>query len=92
VAQYFDWLAHLLTSPGKQMQLVEKAFLKSTRLAIYISPAATTPTFRHASRRCRKIGGFNQKRGSMALQRDLSVLSAHPARLHNATTGVVGVL
>ncbi len=30
---YLDWLTHLASSPGKQLQLVEKAFRKSTRFA-----------------------------------------------------------
>lgn len=32
---YFDWLTHLVASPGKQMRLVEKALRKSTRLATF---------------------------------------------------------
>ncbi len=32
---YVDWLAHLALSPGKQLQLVEKAARKSARLTLY---------------------------------------------------------
>ena len=30
---YLDWATHLTSSPGKQIQLIEKAFRKSTRFA-----------------------------------------------------------
>ena len=34
---YFDWLAHLAVSPGKQMQLVEKAVRETVRLIVNMS-------------------------------------------------------
>jgi polyhydroxyalkanoate synthase len=34
-AAYTDWAAHLMTAPGKQIQLVEKAAKKAIRLANY---------------------------------------------------------
>jgi polyhydroxyalkanoate synthase subunit PhaC len=43
---YFDWLAHLVTSPGKQMQLVENAAHAGARFAAYVAQAvidANTP-------------------------------------------------
>ena len=39
-ALYVDWLAHLALSPGKQIQLVEKAARKSARMALYLGQAA----------------------------------------------------
>jgi polyhydroxyalkanoate synthase len=33
---YTDWVAHLAASPGKQLQLWEKAARKSVRLAGYV--------------------------------------------------------
>src|SRR5690348_11478065 len=33
---YFDWAIHLTFSPGKRMQLADKAFRKGLRLANYI--------------------------------------------------------
>ncbi len=36
---WLDWFAHLTTSPGKQMELVQKAARKVTRLALYMSSA-----------------------------------------------------
>ena len=40
VALYVDWLAHLALSPGKQLQLAEKAARKSARLALYLGQTA----------------------------------------------------
>ena len=40
---YFDWLTHLMLAPGKQLQLVEKAGRKATRLAMYAANAAADP-------------------------------------------------
>jgi polyhydroxyalkanoate synthase subunit PhaC len=37
---YFDWFTHLMLAPGKQLQLIEKAGRKATRLAIYTANAA----------------------------------------------------
>ncbi len=41
---YFRWLSHLALSPGKHMELVEKALRKSARLATYSAQAAVRPT------------------------------------------------
>ncbi len=38
---YADWAVHLMTSPGKQMQLAEKAARKAQRLAQYTCKCAT---------------------------------------------------
>lgn len=40
---YFDWFTHLVLAPGKQLQLLEKAGRKFTRLAIYAANAAADP-------------------------------------------------
>src|ERR1044072_8448095 len=39
-AAYADWLIHLLSSPGKQQQLVEKAWRKSIWLASWLATAS----------------------------------------------------
>jgi len=39
---YTDWLAHLALSPAKQAELVQKAWRKAYRLALYL-PHATSP-------------------------------------------------
>jgi poly[(R)-3-hydroxyalkanoate] polymerase subunit PhaC len=38
---YFDWATHLSVSPGKQMQLADKAVRKAVRFASYASSSAT---------------------------------------------------
>lgn len=42
-ALYVYWLVHLAMSPGKQLQLMEKATRKSARLGHYASQSATQP-------------------------------------------------
>ncbi|HTT07649.1 MAG TPA: alpha/beta fold hydrolase [Gammaproteobacteria bacterium] len=37
---WLDWFTHLGTSPGKQMELLQKAVRKLTRLALYVGSAA----------------------------------------------------
>ena len=37
---WLDWFAHLVASPGKQQELLQKAARKVTRLALYLSTAA----------------------------------------------------
>jgi hypothetical protein len=44
VSKYFEWLAHLLVSPGKQVQLIEKAQRKATRLMVYAASYARDPS------------------------------------------------
>ncbi|MEQ1652148.1 MAG: poly-beta-hydroxybutyrate polymerase N-terminal domain-containing protein [Hyphomicrobium sp.] len=45
-AAYMDWATHLAMSPGKQMQLAEKAMSKSMRLARHFASNATArPAF-----------------------------------------------
>ncbi len=38
--QTFDWLVHLAISPGKQLQLIEKAFRKGARFGTYAAHSA----------------------------------------------------
>ncbi|MBL8698247.1 MAG: alpha/beta fold hydrolase [Alphaproteobacteria bacterium] len=40
---YLDWAAHLVASPGKQLQLVHKAMRKTMRLAHYAARNALAP-------------------------------------------------
>ena len=40
---YFDWLSHLALSPGKQMELVEKAARKYVRFSRYAGQTALAP-------------------------------------------------
>jgi polyhydroxyalkanoate synthase len=41
---YTDWLSHLMLSPAKQAQLVQKAMRKATRFALYLPQAMTSET------------------------------------------------
>jgi poly[(R)-3-hydroxyalkanoate] polymerase subunit PhaC len=43
VSKYFEWLAHLAVSPGKQLQLAEKAQRKTARLMHYAATQARDP-------------------------------------------------
>ncbi|MBT8429319.1 MAG: alpha/beta fold hydrolase [Gammaproteobacteria bacterium] len=40
---YFDWLSHLALSPGKQLELVEKAARKLVRFSRYVGRTAVDP-------------------------------------------------
>lgn len=40
---YFDWLAHLALSPGKQLELTDKGLRKLTRFVRYATQAAIDP-------------------------------------------------
>lgn len=40
---WFDWMSHLSISPGKQIELVEKAARKSTKYARYVGQLAMRP-------------------------------------------------
>ena len=42
-AIYFDWLAHLMLSPGKQVELIEKAGRKTERLFRYTGQVVVDP-------------------------------------------------
>ena len=41
--QTFDWLAHLVISQGKQLQLIEKAFRDAARFGIYAAQSVADP-------------------------------------------------
>ena len=40
---YLDWFAHLMISPGKQAELLEKARRKTSRFALYAAKSALNP-------------------------------------------------
>jgi polyhydroxyalkanoate synthase subunit PhaC len=93
-AAYFDWLVHLWSSPGKQLQLWQKGFRKAVRLAAHlyryaadraqagspcISPLAQDQRFRGEAW---QQWPFNAIHQGFLLQQQW---------WHNATTGVRGV-
>jgi len=41
---YFDWLSHLALSPGKQLELMEKAARKVARFSRYAGQTAINPS------------------------------------------------
>jgi polyhydroxyalkanoate synthase len=43
MSAYFEWLAHLAASPGKQLELMQKAARKATRFAVQAARASTDP-------------------------------------------------
>jgi len=90
---YFDWLAHLAASPGKQLQLYQKALRKTARLWHYTATCALTE--RAASPCIEPLP--NDKRFRADAWRTWPYNVIHQAFLlqqqwwHNATTGVRGV-
>ena len=62
---YFDWAIHLAYSPGKQVQLVEKAARKGVRFANYAARCAIRgPQEEPASSRCRRTTASPARLGS----------------------------
>ena len=43
---YFEWLSHLAASPGKQLQLAEKAVRKGSRFGLYATASMIDPETR----------------------------------------------
>jgi polyhydroxyalkanoate synthase subunit PhaC len=90
---YMDWAVHLAASPGKQLQLAEKAWRKAARLANYAARCASQGG--HASC-CIEPLPHDQRFAGEAWQRWPYNL-IHQAFLlnqqwwHNATTGIGGV-
>jgi polyhydroxyalkanoate synthase len=91
---YFDWAAHLATSPGKQAQLIDKAFRKTVRLGRHLSKQMIEgcggerpcieplPQDRRFSGAAWQTWPYNVIHQSFLLQQQW---------WHNATTGVRGV-
>ena len=90
---YFDWMVHLASAPGKQGQLVEKAWRKWIRLATYGEHCAMSGG---AADRCIEPLPQDRRFEGEAWQR-LPFNMIYQAFLfqqqwwHNATTGVPGV-
>ncbi|MFO1419362.1 MAG: alpha/beta fold hydrolase [Candidatus Competibacteraceae bacterium] len=89
---YFDWIAHLTTSPGKLIELSHKAARKTLRLARYAATCAVDP----GAARCIEPLAQDRRFEHEAWQRfPFNVI--HQAFLlnqqwwHNATTGIRGV-
>jgi hypothetical protein len=64
IGAYADWAAHLAGSPGKRLQLVEKAFRKWLRLVQYAARRTMEKDgCELASIRCRRTDASWPKRG-----------------------------
>ena len=92
-AAYSDWVLHLATSPGRQLQLVEKAAKKSTKLASYAATCATHPD---APQTCieplpqdKRFKSEGWKKWPYNLIHQSFLLNQQ--WWHNATTGVEGM-
>lgn len=92
-AAHFDWLIHLTSAPGKQAQLVEKAWRKWIRLATYAGHCAMKPD--HAGRCIEPLPQDKRFEGEAWKRPPFNYF--YQAFLfqqqwwHNATTGVPGV-
>ena len=93
IGAYADWAAHLAYSPGKQLQLSEKALRKTLRLANYAgrraaSPDGCEPCIEPLPQDRRFLGeAWRQAPYDLVYQSFLLVQQWW----HNATTGVHGV-
>jgi len=89
---YWDWAAHLASSPGKQMQLAEKAMRKTWRFANYAWRCSLQP---HATPcieplpQDKRFSGEAWRRSPYALLYQGFLLNQQ--WWHNATTGIAGV-
>jgi len=61
---YMDWASHLAFSPGKRMQLTEKAMRKWIRFANHAARSVSNPDIEPASRRCHRISVSLTRLGS----------------------------
>ena len=90
--QTFDWLAHLVISPGKQLQLIEKGFRKSSRLGTYAAQNATNADVAPCITplpQDRRFEGATWQRWPYNLLYQSFLLTQQ--WWHNATTGVDGL-
>lgn len=93
MAAYLDWATHLAVSPGKQVQLAQKAWRKTMRLAHHLNQCALSggkaeacieplPQDKRFAGEAWKVWPFNLMSQAFLLQQQW---------WHNATTGVRGV-
>ncbi len=90
---YLDWATHLVFSPGKQLQLIEKATRKATRLANYASRCA----LESGKAQCcieplpqdRRFAGEDWQKWPYNFMYQAFLLNQQ--WWHNATTGIHGV-
>jgi polyhydroxyalkanoate synthase len=90
---YFDWATHLAVSPGKRMQLVEKAARKSLRFANYAfrsaSQGGVAPCCIEPLPQDRRFDGADWQKPPFNFMAQAFLLQQQ--WWHNATTGIRGV-
>ncbi len=90
---YFDWATHLAVSPGKRMQLVEKAARKSIRFANYAFRSAlqggVAPCCIEPLPQDRRFDGADWQKPPFNFMAQAFLLQQQ--WWHNATTGIRGV-
>jgi polyhydroxyalkanoate synthase subunit PhaC len=89
---YFEWLSHLVASPGKQIELLQKAARKASRFVIQTARATTDPDTPPCIEPLPQDHRFS---GEQWRQPPFSWISQwfllNQQWWHNATTGVHGV-
>ena len=90
---YFDWATHLAVSPGKRMQLVDKAARKSMRLANYairsVTEGGKAPCCIEPLPQDRRFDGEDWQKAPFNFMAQAFLLQQQ--WWHNATTGIRGV-
>ena len=90
---YFDWATHLAVSPGKRLQLVDKATRKAVRFANYAARSAVeggkTPRCIEPLPQDRRFDGADWQRPPYNFMAQAFLLQQQ--WWHNATTGIRGV-
>ena len=90
---YFDWAIHLAVSPGKRLQLVDKAMRKTTRFANYAFRSALeggkTPCCIEPLPQDRRFAGADWQKPPYNFMYQAFLLQQQ--WWHNATTGIRGV-
>jgi polyhydroxyalkanoate synthase subunit PhaC len=84
---YFDWLVHLVLSPGKQLQLWHKGFRKAARLAAHLCRCAANPSL--AGPPC--ISPLPQDKQEWPFNAIYQAFLLQQQWWHNATTSIRGV-
>ena len=92
MSAYFDWLMHLSISPGKQLELLEKAWRKAARLAVWAAHGAGQEDAEWCIQPLphdRRFSGPDWRAWPFNLSAQAFLLTQQ--WWHNATTGVRGV-
>ena len=92
MSAYFDWLMHLSISPGKQLELLEKAWRKAARLAVWAAHGAGQEDAEWCIQPLphdRRFSGPDWRAWPFTLSAQAFLLTQQ--WWHNATTGVRGV-